>query len=102
MDATDSTSPVARVLDRVYNNSRINSRFFCIPDLLAVAAGGREGGSGPGLESTTGIEEREEGDAAAAAEEMVADSTGTGRGAEERRGTGRGEGLQLFYPADGR
>lgn len=30
--AVDPASPVARVLPRIYNNSRIDSRYFCVPD----------------------------------------------------------------------
>lgn len=103
-DATDPASPVARVLERVYNNSRIDSRYFCIPDLLEVTAAGRLGGSGLGLGSATGAEEREEANvtATAAAQGVIAGSAGNGRGAGERRVAGSGEGLPMFYPADGR
>ncbi|CAN0207372.1 unnamed protein product, partial [Ectocarpus sp. 12 AP-2014] len=72
--ATDPSSPIARVLDRVYNNSRINNRYFCVPDLAAAGANG--GGSGLG-------EELQEDDAAIQAmlaESILAEEEGGGGG----------------------
>ncbi|CAN0577684.1 unnamed protein product, partial [Laminaria digitata] len=32
-DSMDPANPLSRVLQRIYNNSRIDSRYFCVPDL---------------------------------------------------------------------
>lgn len=96
-EATDPTSPVARVLDRVYNNSRIDSRYFCIPDLLARAGGSDGGRSGSGDSGSSAS--AEDAAAAAAAEAMLADSMLAG---ETGVGDGMGAGAPMFYPSDGR
>lgn len=104
-EATDPLSPVGRVLDRVYNNSRIDGRYFCIPDLLARAGGGpgQQGSSEDSGSSASPGGDAAAAAAAAAAEAMLADSILAGEGTVGTGGEQRvGAGAPMFYPADGR
>ena len=47
-DNMDPANPLSGVLERIYNNSRIDSRYFCVPDLVGSRRGGGSGSVGWG------------------------------------------------------
>lgn len=75
-NALDPTSPISRVLERIYINSRIDTRYFCVPDL----AGEPDSAIGDG-DDTASLDRT-----------VDLGSRGEGVGARQEK----------FYPSDGR
>lgn len=86
--AMEPTSPVARYMEQIYNNSRINNRYFCVPDLgYTVDEGAGEEGIGAVPATHGGQSRRWRGRAAVT------------RASRERGASGM---PRLLYPSDGR
>ena len=90
----DPASPVARVLARIYNNSRIDARYFCVPDLTVESSS-----------TTDGTSSERKDDVMQGYDDFIEASMGTGSrvgGVGDAAGTGGEERVEMFYPSDGR
>lgn len=85
-NAVNPSCPVARVLARIYNNSRINSRYFCVPDLTVAPTAPSTTNTSPSIDDIM--------DGYGDLIESSWGNNGAGREVQES--------LEMFYPSDGR